>query len=268
MVLQKSKVLVGLFVLGLVPLVGAARDPAPLGIDRPPGMLTKLALASLANAAPSVRTEASPCAAGMVRVQGEACDEVEQTCKKFLDPPPYQTLRCAEYAPSQCKGAKRKVDFCIDREEAHDAATELPTVEISFVDAKAQCQTRGLHLCKETEWVFACEGEAMLPYPYGLARDSAACNIDKRHLGDKDGKLRDLRAKVSEYPRCQSPFGAHHMTGNVDEWTEREGSVQRSVLHGGWWLPGRNRCRASTAEHGPEYSGRQVGYRCCGAIKS
>ncbi len=201
----------------------------------------------------------------MVRVRGEACDEAEQVCKKFLDPPPYQYLRCAEYTkPSRCVGARKPVDFCIDREEAHDPTTELPTVDISFVDAKAKCVERGLHLCKEEEWVFACEGDDMLPYPYGYSRDSSACNIDKIHLGGKDGKLRDLRAKVSEYPRCMSPFGVHHMTGNVDEWAEREAGSQHSVLHGGWWLPGRNRCRATTAEHGPEYSGKQVGYRCCG----
>ena len=35
------------------------------------------------------------------------------------------------------------------------------------------------------------------------------------------------------------------------------------VLRGGWWLPGRNRCRASTTGHGEEYSGKQVGFRCC-----
>ena len=55
------------------------------------------------------------------------------------------------------------------------------------------------------------------------------------------------------------------MTGNVDEWVEREGiaAPNRSALRGGWWLPGRNRCRAATLHHNESYSAKQVGFRCC-----
>jgi hypothetical protein len=228
------------------------------------------AAASSAPSAPSAPSRVvSRCPEGMLLVRGEACDEPDQVCLKWMDPPPYQNLRCAEYArPVRCKGTTKTMTFCIDRDEVHEATSELPVVDVSFVEAKASCASRGAHLCKEDEWVFACEGEAMLPYPYGHARDSQACNIDRTHLGGPNGKLRDLRAKVSDYPRCTSPFGVHDMTGNVDEWVEREVGAHASVLHGGWWLPGRNRCRATTAEHGPEYSGKQVGYRCCASPKA
>jgi formylglycine-generating enzyme required for sulfatase activity len=55
------------------------------------------------------------------------------------------------------------------------------------------------------------------------------------------------------------------MIGNVDEWVEREGvtAPHRSSLRGGWWLPGRNRCRAATTHHDETYSAKQVGFRCC-----
>jgi formylglycine-generating enzyme required for sulfatase activity len=55
------------------------------------------------------------------------------------------------------------------------------------------------------------------------------------------------------------------MIGNVDEWVEREGvsAPHRSALRGGWWLPGRNRCRAATVHHPESYSAKQVGFRCC-----
>ena len=75
----------------------------------------------------------------------------------------------------------------------------------------------------------------------------------------------DLRQPVESNPQCLSPFGVHNMTGNADEWVERAGP-HASVLHGGWWLPGRNRCRASTAEHGEGYSALQVGFRCCSEL--
>ena len=205
----------------------------------------------------------------MVRVKGEACDEVDNVCLKWLDPPPYQNLRCGRFQePAVCKGRRKALDFCIDKYEVHDPETELPVVNVSFVTAKAQCAARGAHLCVEEEWVFACEGEEMRPYPYGFARDSAACNIDRTDLGGPNSKLKDHRVKVSELPRCESPFGVRHMTGNADEWVERTEGPERSVLNGGWWLPALNRCRATTAEHGPEYVAKQVGYRCCAAVQA
>ncbi len=207
---------------------------------------------------------ANPCPEEMVLVSGKACPEVEHTCLKWLDPPPYQNLRCGTYAASpKCLAPRTPMRFCVDREEHVEPGEKLPAVDVSFVDAKARCTAMGRHLCREREWVFACEGEEMRPYPYGFSRDSTACNIDQTNLGRPGRGLRDLRAPVSAFPRCLSPFGVHDMTGNVDEWVERESGPQRSVLHGGWWLPGRNRCRATTAEHGPEYKAKQVGFRCC-----
>jgi formylglycine-generating enzyme len=210
----------------------------------------------------------SACPSEMVHVAGAYCPEVIQTCKAYLDPPPYQNLRCAAYeAVTKCIKPRITKSFCIDREEHIDSGETLARVDISFDDAKSACEHEGKALCKEDEWQFACEGEEMRPYPYGFTRDSTACNIDQTHLGSI-GHLRDLRAPSSAYERCLSPFGVHNMTGNVDEWADREGGAHHSVLHGGWWLPGRNRCRATTAEHGPEYSAKQVGYRCCKPAES
>jgi formylglycine-generating enzyme len=227
----------------------------------------------LAAASPEPKSRALPaeargqgeaaCPFDMVHVSGNYCPEVEQTCKAYLDPPPYQNLRCGEYSRNpRCVKPKVAKDFCIDREEHTDPGTDVARVDVSFIDAKSVCASAGKTLCKEDEWTFACEGEEMRPYPYGFTRDSKACNIDKNNLGSPGKGLRDLRAPNSAYAQCMSPFGVHNMTGNVDEWAERDGA-QKSVLHGGWWLPGRNRCRATTAEHGPEYTAKQVGFRCC-----
>jgi len=212
-----------------------------------------------------------PCAAGMVLIDGDYCPDVEQTCLKWLDPPPYQNLRCGEYAkPSRCKVTRQHRRFCIDKEEYAELATPevpeaLPVVSKKWGEAKALCEARGARLCKESEWEFACEGEEMSPYPYGFKREAGMCNVDRTDLGGAEDKLRDHRAPASAFPQCTSPFGVHDMTGNVDEWVEREGSVapNRSALRGGWWLPGRNRCRAATLGHDETYAGKQVGFRCC-----
>ncbi len=107
----------------------------------------------------------------------------------------------------------------------------------------------------------------MRPYPYGFVRDPTICNFDKTNLGKMGEGLNDLRAPIGDYPLCLSPFGVHDMVGNVDEWSRREDTQppMRGSLRGGWWLPGRNRCRAATREHGESYSGPQVGFRCCDA---
>lgn len=202
----------------------------------------------------------------MILVDGDACPDAEEVCTKWIDPPPYQNLRCETYAkPTKCTGARVHRRFCIDREEYTDNGEPLPTVRKNWNEAQALCNARGARLCREAEWEFACEGPEISPYPYGWKRDSSICNFDRTNLGGAEEKLNDLRAPTSAYPACLSPFGVHDMVGNVDEWTEREGvnPPYRGSLRGGWWLPGRNRCRAATREHGEDYSGKQVGFRCC-----
>lgn len=219
-----------------------------------------------------------PCAAGMLLVDGDYCPDAEQVCLKWLDPPPYQNLRCGEYAkPAKCKGPRQHRRFCVDREEysepseqqGTEAKDALPTVNKSWTEAKSICEARGARLCKESEWEFACEGPDMNPYPYGFKRDSSLCNHDRTDLGGAQEKLTDHRAPLSAFPACVSPFGGHDMIGNVDEWVEREGQAapHRSALRGGWWLPGRNRCRAATTHHDESYGAKQVGFRCCADVK-
>ena len=237
-------------------------DPIPLSMvaprEAPPGTVPA-----------SAETAETP-APEMILVEGEHCAEVEHTCLKWLDPPPYQNLRCGEYAkPARCKSAStthRK--FLIDREEFSDTPNDpssLPTVNKTWGEAKSLCEARGARLCKAEEWELACEGPDMNPYPFGWKRDSTVCNFDRTDLGGANEKLTDHRAPLSGFPGCTSAFGVHDMTGNVDEWVEREGASvgHRGGLRGGWWLPGRNRCRPATNEHDEAYQGKQVGFRCC-----
>ncbi len=229
-----------------------------------------------AGEAPSTLGIRGPCATGMLLVDGDYCPDADQVCLKWLDAPPYQNLRCGEYAkPAKCKVPRVHRRFCVDRDEyaapvpAGIAAKDaLPVVSKSWLEAKSLCEARGARLCKETEWEFACEGPDMNPYPYGFKRDSTLCNHDRTDLGGAEEKLTDHRARLSAFPACTSVFGAHDMIGNVDEWVEREGvaAPNRSSLRGGWWLPGRNRCRAATTHHPETYGGKQVGFRCCADI--
>jgi sulfatase modifying factor 1 len=208
------------------------------------------------------------CPAGMVKVEGDYCPNVEQKCLHWLEPPgdPYEFFRCGEYAkPATCKGAKVHKRFCIDATERIESGSDLPMNKKSWTDATAICKADGARLCMTSEWQFACEGEEMRPYAYGWKRDATACNVDVMTGLGRVGRLVDHRTPASAHPECVSPFGVHDMAGNVDEWATVDGAPKgtREVMKGSWWLPGRHACRSFQGGHGANYGGTETGVRCC-----
>lgn len=214
----------------------------------------------------------SACPDHMVLVEGEYCPTVRRDCRRWLeDPEKFSYARCAEYeASATCLAPREHRRFCIDEDEYARSGDSLPSNHESWTNAKKVCEGEGKRLCLETEWQFACEGPDMLPYPYGLVRDNTACNFDQANLYENGGELRDLREPAdARGNRCVSPFGVRNMVGNLDEWVVRDGIVypHKSALKGGWWLAGRNRCRAATTAHDEVYEGVQTGFRCCADAK-
>ncbi|MBX3129722.1 MAG: SUMF1/EgtB/PvdO family nonheme iron enzyme [Polyangiaceae bacterium] len=250
-----------------VPVVTASSWREPRGqraFDNASGRLPP------ALAAPEYESAASPCPQGMALVEGLRCPEPVQECLRWADPPGQAPRACAEFAaPSRCVGTRHPLRFCVDVHEYTPANWELPLVHVSWNEASRLCLQQKKRLCSETEWEFACEGPDALPYPYGHVRDGGRCNHDLDELFTPRGKLVDRRVAADARPECASPFGVLNMVGNVDEWTTRTdpGVARRSVLRGGWWLVGRNRCRASTSSHGEIYAGPQTGFRCCKAAR-
>ena len=206
------------------------------------------------------------CPEGMALVEGMYCPDVEQRCLRYLDPPGrYHAFRCAEYARPQCTSRQRKrLRFCIDRDEYRHDGESLPANHMSFTHAMRACRQLGKRVCKESEWNFACEGEAMLAYPYGMKRDPSACNADRMDLLNKKGQLRDLRAEPGSFPRCTSPFGVRDMAGNLEEFVAMDvRGPPRPAMKGAYWQPGRNECRAAQTAHDAFYNGTETGFRCC-----
>jgi sulfatase modifying factor 1 len=227
------------------------------------------ATATVAAVAPAPAAT-SACPAGMTLVEGDYCPDVEQQCLEWMDPPGrYHMFRCKHYAhlgARACKSKKRVHErFCIDAKERTEPGTDLPLNHQSWTSATKLCKASGARLCLTREWELACEGDELRPYPYGWDRDSSICNADIDHGLGRIGRLVDHRASASAHPRCVSPFGVHDMSGNVDEWTTIEGAPRghREVMHGSWWMPGRNACRSYQAGHGAYYEGTESGARCC-----
>jgi formylglycine-generating enzyme required for sulfatase activity len=168
------------------------------------------------------------------------------------------------------------LNFCIDTYEFPNQKGAIPIVMISWNDMKKLCEDQGKRICKDFEWEFACEGEEMLPYPYGLNRDATKCNIDKPWIPFDSQKLFNPKTRGEEVERlsqrvpsgsmdCKSPFGVYDMTGNVDEFVvNSSGSPYKSGLKGGHWAWGaRNRARPVTLAHDENFAFYAEGGRCC-----
>ena len=228
----------------------------------------------------------------MVLVEGNFCPAAIQRCLKHH--PEYLadknvSERCMSYdKPSRCLSKERKpMRFCIDRYEWPNKKGEKPLVLVQWLEARKHCESVGKRLCDEEEWLFACEGEEMLPYTYGYDRDEKKCLIDKpyvrREIGLKrydacqaDDECREHFAKLDQrqgagsFPECVSPFGVYDMNGNANEWVNLPGKKypNRSGLKGGWWGPVRCRCRPTVKFHKEEDWGYEAGFRCCADAKS
>ncbi|MCA9631201.1 MAG: SUMF1/EgtB/PvdO family nonheme iron enzyme [Myxococcales bacterium] len=229
----------------------------------------------LANVAPAPEAKTAPvseddaCPANMVLVEGEYCPKVKQTCLRYLDPPGrFEKFRCAEYKqPAECEGPKKKMKFCIDRDEYVAPNSSLPENHKSWTHADQTCRAQGKRVCMESEWNFACEGEEMRPYPYGFKRDPTACNADHTDLVDAEGNLKDRRVPPGTYNRCVSPFGVRDMAGNLEEFVTIDGSTPaRPAMKGAYWQPSRNFCRAAQTAHDRYYNGTETGFRCCSDV--
>lgn len=262
--------------------------------------------ASSASATSSANAVEAPssagCGEGMVLVEGSYCPEVEQTCTKYH--PEYEadlkrkaraeakgqkykstvSERCLEYAsPTKCLSSERiPMRFCVDRYEFPNEKGAIPSLLISWTEAKAKCESLGKRLCTEREFNFACEGEEMLPYTYGYVRDPEKCSVDKAYRKRTKKLFRyekcmqrpackdhlaelDQRLPAGSLPACVSPFGVFDMNGNINEWVEIPGKKypDRSGLKGGWWGPVRGRCRPTVDFHKEDDFGYEEGFRCC-----
>lgn len=213
------------------------------------------------------------CPVDMVHVEGLRCPEPIQFCKSWLPRTSKgEKIACAEFAaPSECHRGKVPLNYCIDRYELTPPRYTYPITHINWGESQNLCRAMGKRLCREDEWEFACEGPDAIPYPYGFVRNAKLCNHDfpEEELVTGPDQFIDRRKKKDELVGCKSPFGVYNLVGNVDEWTLRDGAEpgKRAILRGGWWLIGRNRCRAATSNHGERYAGVQTGTRCCKAVR-
>ena len=149
--------------------------------------------------------------------------------------------------------------FCIDRYEHPNQPGSPPTVNVTWLEAGAECQKIGKRLCTEFEWEKAARGPSGLAYPYGVRFDAGAC----RYFGLRQ----DPAYRTGTHIACKSSYGVFDMSGGVWEWTEnpyKPGSKE-AVVRGGY-SANILRLSARAAYRGAfdrDARKLELGFRCC-----
>jgi formylglycine-generating enzyme required for sulfatase activity len=174
---------------------------------------------------------------------------------------------------------------CMDRYEAPNRAGEKPLLMQSALDGVAWCEARGKRLCREDEWMRACNGPAGHNYPYGARYRRAACNDDKEYRAPNWETLATWPAPAAaaeaarleqaepagSRPGCQSADGVFDLTGNAAEWVVRTHhyDIHRAhILKGCYWArcyrpPHVPSCAYVNSAHASDARSYEMGFRCC-----
>lgn len=191
----------------------------------------------------------------------------------------------AKAAKSGCpKDMARVGESCVDKYEAPNKKGGRPLVMQTSQEAEDWCAAHNKRLCREDEWIAACEGANKRQYPYGESHEDARCNDDKEWRQVNEGTLakwpaaeakshtKELyqAAKSGSKRGCKSATGVYDLTGNVEEWVVRtrgHTNDYHHILVGCYWAGcyggGKPTCTSSNSAHGPGFRFYETGFRCC-----
>ncbi len=151
-----------------------------------------------------------------------------------------------------------------------------PVLYVTWAEAQEFCQRRGNRLPGEAEWEKAARGSQGKLFPWGPAPPTEELAVfGKYHVHQIP-----LIANVDSWEEGRSPYGLHHMAGNVAEWVRdwfgsdyypimpmrnppgpREGRYKG--VRGGSWRSKPQMLRSATRGGAfPDQRLASIGFRC------
>ncbi|MFI5301807.1 MAG: SUMF1/EgtB/PvdO family nonheme iron enzyme [Polyangiales bacterium] len=189
--------------------------------------------------------------------------------------------------PIYTDGDPHHAKACMDVFEYPNKECVRPFVYAYAKTANQLCQLAGKRLCKQEEWVAACEadpsGGAPRKYSYGDDLDLKICDTGKKWpqptgpACQPDGDVWSTCATLSEpagsFPQCKSRLGVYDMQGNVAELMTRAQDKVTYVQFKGsaFFYDGKmypDTCRDDPRWHADPvdqswHTNYHLGFRCC-----
>jgi gamma-glutamyl hercynylcysteine S-oxide synthase len=99
---------------------------------------------------------------------------------------------------------------------ADQTISRWPALYVTWAEAKDLCEAKSARLPTEAEWEKAARGSEGGLFPWGTTAPNSTVSVFGQHHVHEIPIL----AAVDSHEAGKSPYGLHHMAGNVAEWVQ------------------------------------------------
>ena len=138
--------------------------------------------------------------------------------------------------------------------EARNQFAHEPIRDVTWTEAKGECERQNKRLCSEDEWEKACKGPDNWLYTYGDDFDDQKC--------PRSGYF-PPPYKVTQFPLCVSADKVWGLGGGLMEWTATRQGANYVVKGGAIGNEDKGTRCAGRSDRAENFSQQHIGFRCC-----